>query len=153
MTIADDIEAADRVGRRRARLSVALAVMLLLQQVAFSVSPPPSHLARPVDYVGFAGWVSLSIVLVLFLWTGGMWRSRRTVRALLNDDDARANRAAAMSLGFVVAMAVALLVHIVSLFMIVGLNQAIHLIVSCGIVTALLRFGILERRGFGDSVR
>ena len=147
MTTSDDIEAADRAGRRRARMTSALAVIFLLQQAVFFVAPPV-HLARPVDQVKVGAWVCLSVVLIAFLATGGMWRHRSSVRALLNDDAVRANRAEAMSLGFLVAMATALLLSVFAGVTETGLREAIHLIVSGGIVAALLRFGFLERRGF-----
>ena len=147
MTTSDDIEAADRVGRRRARMTSALAVIFLLQQAVFFVAPP-DHLVRTVDQVKVGAWVCLSAVLIAFLATGGMWRHRGAVRALLNDDAVRANRAEAMSLGFLVAMATALLLYVFAGVTETGLREAIHLIVSGGIVAALLRFGFLERRGF-----
>ena len=147
MTTSKDIEIAERAGRKRARMASALAFLFLLQQAVFMVSPP-SHLARTVDHVKVGAWVFLSAILLTFLWTGGMWRYRGAVRALLNDDAVRANRADAMSLGFMVAMVVALLLYVLARIVEVGLHEAIHLIVSSGIVAALLRFGFLERRGF-----
>jgi len=147
MTTPRDIEIAERAGRKRARMALALASIFLLQQAAFMVSPPPD-LARTVDHLKVGAWVFLSVILLAFLWTGGMWRYRGAVRALLNDDGVRANRADAMSLGFLVAMIAALLLYVLARISKVGLHEAIHLIVSSGIVTALLRFGFLERRGF-----
>jgi len=147
MTTSNDIEIAERAGRKRARMAMALAFIFLLQQAAFMVSPP-SDLARTVDHVKVGAWVFLSAILLIFLWTGGMWRYRGAVRELLNDDAVRANRADAMSLGFMVAMIAALLLYVLARIVEVGFHEAIHLIVSSGIVAALLRFGFLERRGF-----
>lgn len=143
----DDIALADRIGRRRARLMPVLAIIFVLQQGAFLLSPP-GDAVRTADHVKIGTWVVLSAVLVAFLRTGGMWRSGRTVRALLNDDESRANRADAMSLGFLVAMVAALILYVVAGFTVVGAREAIHLIVSTGIIAAMLRFGVLERRGF-----
>ena len=147
MTTSRDIEIAERAGRRRARITFALAIVFLLQQTVFFASPPIDP-ARSVDHVKVGAWVCLSTLLILFLWTGGMWRYRGAVRDLLNDDAVRANRADAMSLVFLVAMFAALLLYVFAGVADIRLHEAIHLIVSGGIVAALLRFGFLERRGF-----
>jgi hypothetical protein len=147
MMTQSDVEMADKAGRRRARITVALTMLFLLQQVAFFASPPGDSV-RLVDHVRVGAWAFLSLVMLLFLWTGGMWRYRGAVRELLNDDSARANRANALSLGFMVAMIVALLIYVLAGRFPITLYEAIHLIMSGGIVTAMLRFGFLERRGF-----
>lgn len=147
MTNASDIEAAERAGRRRVRLIPAVTIIFLAQQGTFFASPP-ADVTRTVDGIRVGAWVCLSAVLVAFLWTGGMWRHRGAVRALLNDDGVRANRADAMSLGFLAAMLAALLLYVFAGVAGIGLLETIHLIVSAGIVAALLRFALLERRGF-----
>lgn len=150
-TASDDIERADRLGRRRARLMPLLAVLFIAQQASFLVMPPPDDLARTVDQVKVGAWLVLSAVLVGLLWTGGMWLRGRAVRALVDDEAARANRADALSLGFLFAMGAALLLYGLAGIDGVGamsLRETVHIIVTAGIVPALIRFGILERRGF-----
>jgi hypothetical protein len=150
-TPSDDIAEADRLGRRRARLMPLLALMFIAQQASFVVMPAPDDPVRSVDQVKVGAWLLLSAVLVGLLWTGGMWLHGRAVRALMNDEAARANRADALSLGFLFAMAAALLLYgLAGIEGVgpIGLREAVHIIVTAGIVPALIRFGILERRGF-----
>jgi divalent metal cation (Fe/Co/Zn/Cd) transporter len=149
-TSEDDIAAADRLGHKRAQTLLMLAALFLFQQAAFFAARPETHmLVRTVDQIKIGVWVVLSAVLLLVLLTGGMWLRGRTVRHLLNDDVSRANRAAAVSLGFFCAMTVALLLYVLAGCAEVSQREAIHAIVTAGIVPALLRFGILERRALG----
>ena len=137
---------ADRLTKRRARMMPALAAVFLIQQVSYFSQIPGERL---VDQVRIGAWVVMSAVLLAFLISGGAWIRSAAVRALMNDDVTRANRASAMQFGFVLALggAIALYPFIDQL----GLNarQVIHLIVSLGPAAAMLWFGMLERRALG----
>ena len=75
-------ETAERLGRRRARLVPMLALVFLIQQMAFFANPP----AEPaVDHVRIGAWVVMTAALVLFLNTGGGWFRSTAVRAMLDD--------------------------------------------------------------------
>ncbi len=139
-----DIEAADRLSRRRTRMLPALAVLFLTQQAAYFSEPDAA--LRLVDHVKIGAWLILSIVLLLALVTGGFWLKPKRVRALMDDDATRANRASALGLGFVVTMASAILLYALNLLEPISGREAIHLLTTIGIVTALLRFFYLERR-------
>ena len=139
-----DIEAADRLSRRRTRMLPALAVLFLTQQAAYFSEPDAA--LRLVDHVKIGAWLILSIVLLLALVTGGFWLKPKRVRALMDDDATRANRASALGLGFVVTMASAILLYALNLVEPISGREAIHLLTTIGIVTALLRFFYLERR-------
>jgi len=145
-----DIETAERLGRKRARMWPVLAFLFVAQQGAY-FSIPADDAARAVDHVRVGAWVVLSAVLLLILATGGFWRHSKAVRALLNDEVSRAHRAEAMSLGFIVSMVFALVLYATVGLEAVSVRQAIHIIVSMGIVTALIRFAMLERRALGDG--
>ena len=138
-----EIEAADRLSRRRARMMPLLAVIFIAQQASY-FSQPDS--ARLVDHVKIGAWVVLSIVLVLALATGGFWLKPKRVRQLMEDDTTRANRASALSLGFLVTMAAALLLYGLTLYEPISGREAIHLLTTVGIAAGLLRFAFLERR-------
>ncbi|MEA3016388.1 MAG: hypothetical protein QOI38_1110 [Sphingomonadales bacterium] len=140
-----DIETADRLSRRRARMLPALAAIFLTQQAAFVTEQFESG-TRTVDHVKVGAWLILSIVLLLALTTGGFWLKRKAVRDLLDDEVTRANRAAAMGTGFVAAMIGGIALYLIALFEPVSGRQAVHLLVTIGIAAALLRFGLLERR-------
>src|SRR4028118_2025027 len=99
----NDIEHADRLSRRRARMLPVLAVIFLTQQASFFTSRIEDG-ERLVDHVKIGAWLVLSVVLLLMLLTGGAWIQRRAVRTLLNDEVSLAHRTAAMRVGFIAAM-------------------------------------------------
>jgi hypothetical protein len=80
--------------------------------------------------------------------TGGVWFVGRATRALLNDEATRAHRADALSLGFGVAVLVALALYAISLFEPVEAGQVAHFVVTASLLAALLRFALLERRAY-----
>jgi hypothetical protein len=148
MTNASPGETADRLNRRRARMMPVLALFLLIQQAAFfSVGDG----MRPVDMVRNAGWLALALVILAGLVTGGFWFRAREVRQLMNDEVTRANRADALMAGFTVAMLAGILLYAAVSFAPnpINLRDGIHLMVTAGLGTALLRFGVLERRALG----
>ena len=151
-TTDSDIDQAERLGRRRARMLPFLAVIFISQQASFFASETErtSAVIRSVDHVKFGAWMVLSLVLLAALYTGGFWFHRREVRALMDDDITRQHRATALSLGFLVAMLAAIALYLVDMAEPVGTRVAIHVIVTLGIASALLRFGLLERRAHRD---
>ena len=145
MTDPDDITAADRLGRRRARILPMIAIIFLMQQTSFFANPPA---ARAVDHVRIGAWVVMTAAILLLLQTGGSWFRSPAVRAMMDDEPTRANRASALHWGFL-----AMVLAGMTLYPVLGIapmtaREAIHLIVSAGIVVALLRFGFLERRDY-----
>jgi len=140
-----EIDTADRLLRRRARMMPVLAVLFLGQQASYLASLDNEG-TRPVDYVRNSGWLLMSTMLLLLLATSGYWFRSAGVRALMNDEGTRANRAEALRIGFVLAMATAIVLYGASLVEPVGGRVAIHLIITVGIGAALVRFGMLERR-------
>lgn len=142
----NNTDLADQLSKRRARVTFALAMFFLIQQASYFSKIPGERL---VDHVRIGAWVVLSAVLLAFLASGGAWIRTAAVRALMNDEVTRANRATAMQLGFVLAMggAIALYPFIDQLEL--NARQVIHLIVSLGLASAMLRFGMLERRALG----
>ena len=87
MASSDDIITADNLGRRRARMLPALAVIFLTQQTAFLSNPPAE---RAVDHVRIGAWVVLTAVILLTLTTGGWWFRSPAIRAALDDERTRA---------------------------------------------------------------
>ena len=145
MNTASPGETADRLNRRRARAMPVLALFLIIQQAAFLTSDDK---LRPVDMVRNAGWLVLAAVILAGLVTGGFWLRSREVRSLMDDEVTRANRADALMRGFTVAVATGIVLYGIEAFVPGTLNtrEAIHLIVTFSLATALLRFGMLERR-------
>lgn len=137
------VDRADRLSRRRARMLPALGIFFLTQQFAFFSRPVTD---RMVDHVRLGAWVVMTAALLLALTTGGGWLRGREVRELMNDEVTRAHRAAALSFGFVAAIVAAMLLYVFEPALRFDVFEVIHLIVSAGMVAALVRFGMLERR-------
>ena len=140
-----DAELADQLSRRRARMLPVLGLFFILQQSAFWSNPPAE---RAVDHVRIGAWVLLTGVILFTLSTNGFWFRPVKVRAMIDDELTRANRTSAMHWGFVAAMIAGMLVYVVEGVTQFTAREVIHLIVSAGIVVALVRFWLLERRGY-----
>jgi hypothetical protein len=153
MSQGSNVEEADRLSRRRARMLPVLAIIFITQQAAYFSDrfEGAGAAVRAVDHVKIGAWVILSVVLLLALTTGGFWFKSREVRALLDDEVTRAHRAAALQLGFIVTMIAAFAIYLLIQFEPMSARDSIHLLVTIGIATALVRFGMLERRAhLGD---
>lgn len=142
-------EEAERLNRRRARALPALGVIFLAQQASFLSTPDQS--ARPVDRVKIGAWLLLSIVLLVGLATNGAWFRPRAIREVINDESTRAHRQMAYVCGFWAAMLAALAVYVLNMFEPVSGRDAVHVVVTVGIASALVRFGMLERRALRDG--
>lgn len=140
---------AERLSRRRARALPAMAVIFLAQQASFLNMPEQA--ARPVDHVKIGAWFVLTVALLVGLATNGAWFRPRAVRELLNDESTRAHRQTGYAYGFWAAMGTALGLYVVNMFEPVSGREAVHIIVTVAVATALLNFGMLERRALRDG--
>lgn len=140
---------AERLSMRRARALPAMGVIFLAQQASFLSMPDQA--VRPVDHVKIGAWLLLTIALLTGLATNGAWFRPRAVRELLNDESTRAHRQAGYVYGFWAAMGTALGLYVVNMFEPVSGRDAVHIIVTVAVATALLNFGMLERRALRDA--
>jgi hypothetical protein len=138
-----DVERADQLSRKRASMLFAMTAIFLAQQGAYFSQPPAE---RAVDYVRIGAWILLALTLLAALLTGGFWLKPRAIRALLDDDVTRANRASALKLGFALSMAVGIALYVLAAPLGLSPREVIHVIVSTGLAAGMLRFGLLERR-------
>jgi hypothetical protein len=144
-----NVEEAERLSRRRARMLPFLAVIYISQQATFFTDDALE--GRSVDHVKIGAWLVLSLVLLLALATSGFWFKSAEVRALVNDESTKANRADAMTKGFIFAMLGGMALYFFNQFEPVTAREAIHVILSLGLGAALVRFGMLERRAHRDG--
>lgn len=146
---ASDVELAHHLSRRRARL-LPIMVMLFITQQATGLS----HIGDPghgAESLRLTAWLALSIVLLLTLFTGGFWFTRKEVRALIDDEGTRENRRRALGHGFVATMLTAVVAYVVSFYKPLGGREVVHLIMMVGIGAALFTFARAERRDLADG--
>jgi hypothetical protein len=141
-----DQEIAERISRRRARMLVLLGVYFLAgQAIFFRQGPEPGQIA----HFKLSAWLVWAVVLLVALaLAGGQFRGAR-IRALVEDEVSRANRARGYAVGFWAACIAAIAMYVVAMFEPVTGREAVHIILTAAVAGALIRFGTLERRALG----
>ena len=143
-------EKAEYLSKRRARMLPALAIIFLSQQLTFfSQMSGGEHVSA--EKAKISAWLVLSVLMLFGLATKGFWLEPRQVRDLVDDENTRANREAAMRWGFLFAMGSAIGIYVLTMFETVTGREAVHIVLSFGIAAALLRWGVLERRAHRDA--
>lgn len=150
MVAQNDTEVADRLARKRSRFTIVIAIYFIAGQAVYLDQPAHDPL-RLVDHIRISAWLAWAVVLMVLLATNGPWLRSKAVRALMNDEVTRANRAEAFKWGFWGAMLVSVALYFTSLFEPLSGREAIRAVVTIGLGAALLRFGILERRALKDG--
>jgi uncharacterized membrane protein len=143
-------EKAEFLSNRRARMLPALAVIFLAQQATFFSQLSGSGQVS-AEKAKISAWLVLSALLLAGLATKGFWLERKEVRDLIDDENTRANRNEAMVWGFLFSMGTAIAVYVLTMFDTVTGREAVHIVMSLGIATAILRWGALERRAHRDA--
>ena len=87
----------------------------------------------------------LTASLLALAFAGGAFRGAK-IRALVEDEVARANRLRGYAAGFWGGAIAALALYVLTMFEPVTGREAIHLILTATVASALIRFGTLERR-------
>ena len=144
-----DFDKADKLSGRRARMLFVVAIIFITQQGAFFSEAGDA--ARTVGTVKIGAWVVLSAVILAALVTGGMWLQPRKIRELANDEVTRAHRDKALRLGFINAMLTCLLLYVISMVTRVEAREAIHVITTVGLASALVSFAFMERQALRDA--
>ena len=149
MTTQTNSQIAERLSSKRARILPVLAVIFIAQQASyFSGTHDP---VRTVAQVKIAAWLVLSAVLLAILGTGGAWFRSKEVRELVNDEATREHRRTGLVAGFWAASIAAIALYAIDMFDPMSARQAVHLILTASIATALVVFGRLERRAHRDA--
>jgi hypothetical protein len=139
---------AEELSSRRARMFPLLAIIFLTQQASYVTD---SHAGRAVDHFKVGAWVVMSLALLVALYSGGGLFRGREMRDMLNDESTRANRATALSQGFLAAILTAIAGYFINQFEPVRGDEVAHLVVTIGIAVAMIRFGVLEKRAHADG--
>jgi protein-S-isoprenylcysteine O-methyltransferase Ste14 len=145
---ADDTALAERLILRRARVSTVLAIFFMVSMATSLGTDVP--LSRP-ENVKLAAWVVWAAALLFLLATGGGLTRNAKVRSLLNDETTIENRRNAMVTGFWATVATAFTLYAITLFEPVSGRDAIRLMLSIAVASAVLRFAALERRAIGGG--
>ena len=135
------VEVADRLSRKR-------AIIIALAAIAFHVA---QLLATRPHRGQTALWTFQSALLLLLLATGGGLLHQTKIRSLMNDDVSREHHKTAVAAGFWTAMITALVFYWVPGVDAHTAREAIQLVVTMGIATALLVFASLELRAHRDA--
>lgn len=144
----NDVDAADRAGRKRARVILASAgLFVVTQAVSFG---PADTMSRP-ESVRLVAWVVWAVVLLLLLAGVGGWAQPPGVRAMLNDELTRENRRTSMVVGFWAAIGMAAFSWLLALAGLVGATEAPRLVITFALATALFSFAFAERRAHRDG--
>jgi hypothetical protein len=141
---AADVEKAEHLGRRRARIFAVQAIFFIGWQGTF-LSGQAGTSGIPGG-LRLSAWLVWSIMLLFLLGTGGFFFRARKVRDLLEDELTRSHRMKAQVSGFWAAALVALALYAVQMVEPMTARDAIHIILSAAIGGGLLTFAILERR-------
>ena len=148
MTTPTDVERAERISRRRARVFPLLGIYFIAGQAVFFRHTDASE--RVAQFKVSAWLVWALTLLIAFAFAGGHFHGRN-VRSLVEDDVARANRAKGYETGFWAAAVAAIALYVTNMFEPVSGRDAIHLILTALVGAAMIRFGSLERRALKDG--
>lgn len=139
MKLSPDADLTERLAYKRAHLATGLAaVFLALQTADLSNGRANGHLDIP-----FLIWCTLLIVILCF---GNGWFSGAKVRAALNDETTRVHRQMAMASGFLVTLAGAIFVYLLTFYEPVSGPAAVRILITLGLAGALFRFAALEKK-------
>ncbi len=130
------VNRADRLSNTRAIAAVVLAAVMMATQ------------GQRMDDGGGGplSWAITGITTIVFLvWASGVFRGT-ALRTVLNDESSDANRKRSLTLAFWTMMVTAIVCYALTYIKDYGPRDAIQVIVIVGISTALLSFGVMERR-------
>ena len=139
--------AAARIEKRTDRILTTSGLMFLAWKAAyFVIFDRGDRPLRTVDIVAISGYIAWAAALLMLLATGGGMFRNKEVRAILDDELAEAQRAAAYRNGFWALMAVALAAVITSQVIDIAARVLSHVSLSAGVVVAVATLAYLRRR-------
>ena len=145
---AEEMALAEKLTKRRARVSIVLGVFFLVTMATSLGVDVPAN--RP-ETVKLAAWIVWAAALLFLLATGGGLLRGKSLRALMNDDSTIANRSRAIHAGFWATVISAFVLYALSLFQPVSGREAIRLLLSAAVATSVIRFGLSELRSLNHG--
>ena len=134
-----DVLIADRIAKQHAVLFLVFATMLLINAWV-TISAGIGSSARVL------AWIATIALAVLNLTPAVAWFRPRALRTMLNDETARDNRRSALQVGFWAVMCSASLVAVAGTQIDVEALAATRVVVTAGLVAALVSLATLELR-------
>lgn len=127
-----DIARAERHSRTRSLLMATMAVVLLISAgIGFGDG---SSSMSPILRHGM--WGLMILLWLIILATGGWLNLSRSVRALMNDEVALANRSRALQTGFWTAILTGLALYFASLEWALSVREGLRILVDLAIAAA-----------------
>ncbi len=136
---ASEIEHAERKSRARA-VCMALLAAVTVFTATFGLQDPVNDAAT---FRG-ASWLVTVALGMLILSTGGGLNLNARLRAIMDDELSRQNRARALIAGFLGAMATAVVLYVVSWSTPIETRAALRLVTGWGMAVGLARYALLE---------
>ena len=133
-----DIEQAERNSRGRASVMALLAIV-----VAFNSTFGVQNTMNDDGWRGVAWIATVALGLAIVATSGGLMLNPR-LRALMNDELSRANRARAIGFGFFTTIVVALGCYVASWWMPMPVRAGLRLVSGLGLAATLARYAMLE---------
>lgn len=142
----DDVALAEKLTRRRARVSIVLGIFFLMTMATSMGVDFPAN--RP-QTLKLAAWLVWAAALLFLLAAGGGLLRGKMVRHYMNDDTTIDNRKRAMVAGFWATVVSAFALYFISYFEPLSGREVIRLLLSAAVGASIIRFGILEQRSLG----
>jgi high-affinity Fe2+/Pb2+ permease len=128
-------ERAERLSKRRAIAAIVMGTILAATQTQ----------RMDASGAGPITWIITGVVVAIFLlWASGLFRNT-ALRGILNDEGSDVSRRRSLMIGFWNMLATAVVCYILTYVKDYGPRDAIQIIMSVGICSALISFGVAER--------
>lgn len=128
-------ERAERLSKHRAIAAIVMGTVLAATQT----QRMDANGAGPIT------WIITGVVVAIFLlWASGLFRNT-ALRGILNDEGSDVSRRRSLMIGFWNMLATAVVCYILTYVKDYGPRDAIQIIMSVGICSALISFGVAER--------
>ena len=143
----DHDEIAARIEKKTDRILKMSGLMFLTWQASyFAIFNQQIDHLRLVDIIARTGYVAWACCLLALVATGGGWYGSPEVRAILDDELARAHRADAYRNAFWAVIVVALIAYIASHVIALPAQLLAHIVLSAGVLVAVATLAYLRRQ-------